>query len=158
MSLTMMGLDLGPLVRVFFLFLWIWWLFQYCRLWHFCSDWNWVNWWQCYVGSLCIKRSRVQMWLTHRNIKTPKILIYHFVSHSFKPTFKNIVVLCLCHAHSIYCSFTTIISRKYPVGAIYWPFNSGSGNKDWPKFICCVDGQQAKVHTFWTIEEDFFTP
>ena len=111
------------------------WPCQWHRLWRFCSDWNRVNWRRCSVGCVCTKRSRVQSWLTHRIILATKILIYHFISPSFKFTLKIIVVLCLRHDHSIRCSFTNIMARRYPVGDIRWPSNSGSGEKYGPVML-----------------------
>ena len=83
-----------------------------------------------------------------------KILIYHFVSPSFKFTFKIIVVLCLHLAHSISCSFTNIMPRRDPVRSICWPSDYGSGYKDGPELICCVEGRQPQIHEVWIFGEN----
>ena len=131
MSLKMTGLDPVLLVRAFSVLLWKFrWSCQWLSLWCLCFDWNQVNGWFFSVGFVCTKRSRVQRWSTHRIILAPKILIYHFVSTSFKFNFKIIVFLCLRTAHYMCCSFTNIISRKDPVGAICRSSASVSGDED----------------------------
>ena len=35
--------------------------------------------------------------------------------------------------------------------------NYGSGGKDVPNFIHCVDGRQPQIHEFWTFSEDSVT-
>ena len=136
MSLTMMGLGPGHLVRVLLHFLWkFFWSCQWCRLWRFCSDWNQFSWWRCSVGCVRTNRSQVQSWLTHRNIFPLKILNF---SHSFKIIFKIIVVFCLCFAHSICCSFFNRTTMLDPVGAICRPSDSGCGDADGTQFIRCV--------------------
>ena len=95
---------------------------------------------------------------THRIILAPKILIYHFVSPSFKFTFKIIVVLCLRPAQSICCSFTIIMAKREPVGFIRQSSGYGSGDKEGPKFIRCVDGRQPEIHEVWNFGEDSVIP
>ena len=131
------------------------WSCQWCMLWRFCSDCNWVNRWQCYVGCVCNKRSRVQSCSTHRNISLLKILIF---SHSFKITFKIIVVIFIFFVHSVCCSFFSIMPRLKSVGSICKPSDSGCGDNDGPQFICCVDGRQPKVDEVWIFGEDAVTP
>ena len=70
---------------------------------------------------------------------------------------KYIVVIFLRPVHSIRCSFTNVMARWEPVGAICWPSNSGSGEKDGPEFIRCVDRRQPKIHKVWTFGEDGIT-
>ena len=84
----------------------------------------------------------------------PKILIYHFVSPSFKFNFKIIVILCLRLGHSIRCIFTNTMAMWEPIRTVRCQANYGSRGKDGPKFISCVDGRQAKVHEVWTFAED----
>ena len=91
----------------------------------------------------------------YRIILVPKILNF---SPSFKITFNIIVVLCLYLAHYIRCSFTNIMPRRDPVGAIHWPSDSGSGNEDRPQCICCGDGRQPKINEVWNFGEDVVTP
>ena len=159
MSLEMMGLDPVPLVHALSILLWqLRCLCQWRRLWCFCYNWNRFNWWRCSVCRVLTKRSQVQSWSTHRIILAPIILIYHFVSPSFKLTIKIIMVLCLCLAYSIHFSFNNIMTMQEPVGAIRRPSNSGSGDKEWPYLICCVDGRQLKINEVWTIGEDGITP
>ena len=68
------------------------------------------------------------------------------------------MVLCLHPAHSIRCSFTNIIARREPVGAILRPSDYGSVDEDRPKFIHCVDGRQPEIHEVCTFREDSVTP
>ena len=35
--------------------------------------------------------------------------------------------------------------------------NSGSGGKDGPKFICCVEGRQPQIREVWNFGEDGVT-
>ena len=128
-----------PWYVCFSILLWqLCWSCQWRRIWNFCSDWNRLNWWHCSIGHVRTKRSRVQSWSTHMIILAPKILNF---SPSSKIAFKIIVVLCLRLAHYIRYSFTNIMPRGDPVGAILWPSDSGSGDEDGPQFIRCVDGQ-----------------
>ena len=85
-------------------------------------------------------------------------IICHFVSPSFKFTFKIKVVLCLRLAHSIRCSFTNIMTTQEPVGSVYWTSKSGSGYEYGPNLIRCVDGRQSKIYEVWTFGEDGVTP
>ena len=88
----------------------------------------------------------------------PKILIYHFVSPTFKFTFKIISVLCLRPAHSIHYSFTITIAMGEPVASMCRLANYGSGGKYGLEFIRCVDRRQPKIHEVWTYGEDGVTP
>ena len=49
------------------------------------------------------------------------------------------------------------MARREPVGSIYWPYDSGSGDEDGPKFIQCVDGRDPQIHEVWTFGEDGVT-
>ena len=139
MSLTMM--SLGHLV---------------CALFYFAlTIMFWVNWWLCSVGYVRTDRSHVQSWLTHRNISLLKLLNFY---HSLKMSFKIIVVLFLCFAHSIRCSFFNIMPSMDLVGVICWPSESGCRDDDGPQFVCCVDGRHPKVHNFWIFREGRVTP
>ena len=82
---------------------------------------------------------------------------YHFVSPGFKIICRIIVVLCLCSAHSIRCIFTNKVARRDPVKAIHRPSDYGSGDKDRPEFIRCVDRQHPEIHEVWTFREDCVT-
>ena len=45
-----------------------------------------------------------------------------------------------------------------PVGAIRHRSDYGSGDKDVPKFIRCVDGREPHIHDVCTFSEDGITP
>ena len=90
-------------------------------------------------------------------ILAPKILIYHFISPSFKFTLQIIVVLCIRTDHSICCRFAYIMARRELVRATRPPSNSCGGDEDGPKFIRCVDRRQPKFHEVWTFGEDGVT-
>ena len=90
MSLTMIGLSSGLLVSALFLFSLMNPLVVFktslvvlailvvvsvaCGM-ALLPDRNRVNWWNCSVGCLHTKKSRVQGQLSHRNIMAPKILL-----------------------------------------------------------------------------------
>ena len=44
------------------------------------------------------------------------------------------------------------------VGATRCPSNSGCGDADISKFICCVDGREPEVNEVWILGEDGVTP
>ena len=46
-------------------------------------------------------------------------------------------------------SILNIMSLLVAVGAIHWPSNSGCGDADRSKFVCCVDRQELEVHKVW---------
>ena len=50
------------------------------------------------------------------------------------------------------------MAGKETVGAICWRSNPGSGDKDGPKFIRCVDGWELQIYEVWTFGEDGVTP
>ena len=153
----MMGLDPGPLVRALenpLVVLGIRWWCKWCKLWNFCSNWNWVNLWHCSVGPACTKRSRVQRWLTRRIILALKILIF---SPSFKISFRAIILLWPRPDHSIRCNFTNKITRRDTVGFIDKASDSGSRDAEGPKFIRCMDGHEPHFHEVWTFGEDGVT-
>ena len=121
------------------------WSFKWRRLWHICSDWNRVNMWHYSVGRVRTKRSWVQRWSTCIIILAPKILILPL---SFKISFSNLVLLWPFPTHFIRWNFTNMMAGREPVGAICWSSNSGSGDKDRPKFIWCVDRQDSQIYKF----------
>ena len=47
--------------------------------------------------------------------------------------------------------------RLEPVRDIFRNSDSGCGDYDGPKFICCVDGRQPDIHEVWTFGEDGVT-
>ena len=59
--------------------------------------------------------------------------------------------------HYICCSFTNILDRREPDGAIRRPSYSIFVDKDGPEFIRCFDGRQPKIHEVWTFVEDGVT-
>ena len=153
----MMGLDPGPLVRALenpLVVLGIRWWCKWCKLWNFCSNWNWVNLWHCSVGPACTKRSRVQRWLTRRIILALKILIF---SPSFKISFRAIILLWPRPDHSIRCNFTNKVARWEPVGSIGGTSDYGSGDEDEPEFIRWVDGWDPHINLDWNFGDDGFT-
>ena len=155
MILTMMNLSLGLVCALFHLLWKFCWFFQSRRLWRFFSHWNHVNWWRFTVGSVCTKRSQVQILSTHRIILAPKILNFTL---SFKTPYKIIVVLYFCLAPAIRCIFTNITPRKDTVGAIRWHSFSGGGDKDRTHFIHCIDWRHPEINELWTFGEDGVTP
>ena len=58
------------------------WLCQWHGVWNFCTDRNRFNWWRFSICRVFTKISRIQRWLTHRNILAPKILIFLLFSKS----------------------------------------------------------------------------
>ena len=48
--------------------------------------------------------------------------------------------------------------RREPSGAIFQPYNSGSGEDDGIDFVRCVGGRQPKIHEVWNFGEDRITP
>ena len=94
------------------------------------------------------------MWSTHEIILALKILNYHFVSPSFKFTFKIIVVFCLRPTQSIHCSFSNIMDMGEPVRSMRHISNCVGGDKDGHEFIRFGDGRQPQIHEFWTYEEE----
>ena len=49
------------------------------------------------------------------------------------------------------------MARQEPVGSILWPSDCGSGDKEVPKFIRCVDERQPEIHEVWNFGEDCVT-
>ena len=50
------------------------------------------------------------------------------------------------------------MSLSEPVGAILWNSNSGCGDADRSKFVCCVDGRDPEVHEVLIWGDDKITP
>ena len=96
-----------------------------------------------FVWCVCTNRSRVQRWLTHRNVLALKFLIFF---PNLKLVLIVIVIDRLCLTHSNLCSFTKNMISHAPMGTIRRPLGSGSGGTDATDFIQCINGRYPQIN------------
>ena len=145
-------------VRWYVLFFFsLWWIRWYCQchgVWCFFPNRNRVNWWRCSIENFRTKRSRFQMWSTHRNILAFKILIF---PPSYKISFVIIVLFWPCPAHSSHCNSSKNITHCISVGPIRWTSDSGIRGTKGPEFTQCIDGWEQQMHEIWCLGSDGIT-
>ena len=126
-------------------------LCQWLGVWCFCTNKSWVQMWHSFVCRICINRSQVQGWLTHRNVLTLKLLLF---PSNFKISFVVIVVVWIFRTNSNRCRFTKNIIRRAPMGYVHRPSNPSRGSTKDAAFIRCVDGGEPKIHGVWSLGLD----
>ena len=121
-SVTMMGMSTGTLVRAIYHFALINMLVVLANVLVVFVSWglaffpnrNWVNWWHFFLVRVRTKRSRLQRWLTHRNVLPLKILIF---PSNLKIRLGNIFLFWPHSAYYSRCNFTNKMVGKEPVGS-----------------------------------------
>ena len=93
-------------------------------------------------------RSQIQMGLTRFNIFTLALKFGIFVPNL---KFSIIVFLSIVsHCISNRCYLPYRILMLYPMGDIWCPYDSGSGDQDPRVFIQFVNGRKPMAHKFWS--------